>query len=266
MNIRKGKVVKNCEWSASTQKKLASMLGVSAMLSAVALTACDYGTTSGDVSGPEVSSSSEDLPPESGVVEPPEPTCGEVPCDGQEPPSSSSKRLNSSSSSVKGNTSGGAEEPPLSAGILPPDDLYSSSSSTQPNSSSSPVAGISSSSYEIDSLQVTSGEIAPPDTLEPESGSPFDQSHDLSSSSSGPEFPPQAGVVAPPEFESSSSSVDEIDSTLTAGLPVIEESSSSEEEFVTAGLPVVEESSSSEERYIPAGDPVLPPEPEDMNN
>jgi len=49
-------------------------------------------------------------------------------------------------------------------------------------------------------------------------------------------------------------------------LPVIEESSSSEEEFVTAGLPVVEESSSSEERYIPAGDPVLPPEPEDMIN
>ena len=230
MNIRKGKVVKNCEWSASTQKKLASMLGVSAMISAAALTACDFGTTSGDVTGsPEttLSSSSED---------------------DQENPSSSSKRLNSSSSSVKGNTSGSAEEPPLSAGILPPDDLYSSSSSTQPNSSSSPVAGISSSSYEINSLQVTSGEIAPPDTLEPESGSPFDQSHDLSSSSSGPEFPPQAGVVAPPEFESSSSSVDEIDSTLTAGLPVIEESSS------------------SEEFYIPAGEPVLPPEPEDMNN
>lgn len=250
MNIRKGKVVKNCEWSASTQKKLASMLGVSAMISAAALTACDLGsnTTSGDITGsPEttLSSSSED---------------------DQENPSSSSKRLNSSSSSVKDDSSSSIGEPPLSAGILPPDDLYSSSSSTQPNSSSSPVAGISSSSYEIDSLQVTSGEIAPPDTLEPESGSPFDQSHDLSSSSSGPEFPPQAGVVAPPEFESSSSSVDEIDSTLTAGLPVIEESSSSEEEFVTAGLPVVEESSSSEERYIPAGDPVIPPEPEDMIN
>ena len=253
MNIRKGKVVKNCEWSASTQKKLASMLGVSAMISAAALTACDFGTTSGDVTGsPEttLSSSSED---------------------DQENPSSSSKRLNSSSSSVKGNTSGSAEEPPLSAGILPPDDLYSSSSSTQPNSSSSPVAGISSSSYEINSLQVTSGEIAPPDTLEPESGSPFDQSHDLSSSSSGPEFPPQAGVVAPPEFESSSSSVDEIDSTLTAGLPVIEESSSSAmdveiDSTLTAGLPVIEESSSSEEFYIPAGEPVLPPEPEDMNN
>ncbi|WP_405341890.1 hypothetical protein [Fibrobacter sp.] len=251
MNIRKSKVVKNREWSASTQKKLASMLGVSAMISAAALTACDFGsnTTDRNVSGSELSSSSVDLPPESGVVEPPEPTCGELPCDGYERLSSSSEQQNSSSSS----------EPPLSAGILPPQ-----------------IDESSSSSYSIDSLEVTSGEIAPPDTLEPESGSPFDQLHDLSSSSTIPEFPPQAGVVEP-DFGSSSSSVDvlpssssnevEIDSTLTAGLPVIEESSSSEEEFVTAGLPVIEESSSSaEERYIPAGDPVLPPEPEDMNN
>ena len=252
MNICKGKVLKNCEWSASTQKKLASMLGVSAMISAAALTACDLGsnTTSGDITGsPEttLSSSSEED----------QPTCGEVPCDG-EYPSSSSKRLNSSSSSVKDNSSSSTEEPPLSAGILPPE-----------------IEQSSSSSYSIDTLQVTSGEIAPPDTLEPESGSPFDQS--LSSSSSGPEFPPQAGVVAPPEFESSSSTEDvlssssamdvEIDSTLTAGLPVIEESSSSEERFIPAGDPVIiEESSSSEERFIPAGDPVIPPEPEDMIN
>lgn len=254
MNIRKGKVVKNCEWSASTQKKLASMLGVSAMISAAALTACDLGsnTTSGDITGsPEttLSSSSEED----------QPTCGEVPCDGEYHPSSSSKRLNSSSSSVKDNSSSSAEEPPLSAGILPPE-----------------IEQSSSSSYSIDTLQVTSGEIAPPDTLEPESGSPFDQSHDLSSSSSGPEFPPQAGVVAPPEFESSSSTEDvlssssamdvEIDSTLTAGLPVIEESSSSEERFIPAGDPVIiEESSSSEERFIPAGDPVIPPEPDMIN-
>ena len=227
MNIQKGKVLKNCEWSASTQKRLASMLGVSAMLSAAALTACDLGsnTTSGAVSGPEVSSSSEDLPPESGVVEPPEPTCGELPCGGQEPPSSSSVQPNSSSSGpVSGISSSSFEYPPL-AGILPP----------------------SSSSYAIDTLQVTSGEIAPPDTLEPESGSPFDQS----SSSSGPEYPPLGGIVMLPESSSSSEKV---------------VSSSSEEEYVTAGLPVIEESSSSEERYIPAGDPVLPPEPEDLNN
>ena len=229
MNISKGKVLKNREWSVSTQKKLASMLGVSAMLSAAAaLSACDLGTTSGDITGTELSSSSKDLPPESGVVEPPEPTCGDMPCDGNYPPSSSSvKQLPPSSSSD-------FPEYPPQAGILPPQD-------------------ISSSSYAIDTLEITSGEIAPPDTLEPESGSPFDQSHDLSSSSSGPEYPPLAGVVAP-EFESSSSSVDvlpsssanevEIDSTLTAGLPVIEESSSS-----------------AEERDIIAGDPVLPPEP-----
>lgn len=215
MNISKGKVLKNYEWSASTQRKLASLLGVSAMISGVALTACDLGsnTTSSSESGSELSSSSAELPPESGVVEP-EPTCGDMPCDRQE---------------------------------------SLSSSSVQPNSSSAPVSGVSSSSYSIDTLEITSGEIAPPDTLEPESGSPFDQSHDLSSSSSIPPFPPQAGVVEL-DPESSSSSVDvlpssssnevEIDSTLTAGLPVLEESSSSAEEI-----------------YIPAGDPVLPPEP-----
>ena len=240
MNIQTGKVLKNCEWSASTQKKLASMLGVSAMLSlsGAALTACD--STSGSVLGPELSSSSENLPPESGVVEP-EPTCGDMPCDGEFPPSSSSLQPNSSSSDPVSGISSSSLEPPLSAGILPPQ------------------IEESSSSYEIDTLEITSGEIAPPpDTLEPESGSPFDQSHDLSSSSMIPEFPPQAGVVEP-DFGSSSSSVDvlpssssnevEIDSTLTAGLPIIEESSSS-----------------AEERYIPAGDPVLPPEPDDMNN
>ena len=230
MNIQKGKVLKNREWSASTQKKLASMLGVSAMISAAALTACDFGTTSGDVTSPELSSSSENLPPESGVVEPPEPTCGEMPCDGEYPPSSSSVQPNSSSSTpvseVSSSSSDYPEYPPL-AGILPPQ---------------------SSSSYAIDTLEITSGEIAPPDTLEPESGSPFDQSHDFSSSS-------QANL--------SSSSEGEI---LTAGLPVIEESSSSEREVeidttLTAGLPVIEESSSSEEFYVPAGDPVLPEDP-----
>jgi hypothetical protein len=47
---------------------------------------------------------------------------------------------------------------------------------------------------------------------------------------------------------------------VTAGLPVIEESSSSsEDEYITAGLPVL--SSSSEPEPLP-GDPIeLPPEP-----
>ena len=187
MNIQKGKVVKNCEWSAATQKKLASMLGVSAMLSAVALTACDYGTTSGSVVVPEVSSSFEDLPPESGVVEPPEPTCGDLPCD--EPHSSSSSiRLDSLEIT--------------SGEIIPPFESSSSSEEEFP-----PQAGI-----------------LPP---EPEAGSPFDQFYDSSSSSSEPEYPPLAGVVTIQESSSSealpSSSSDEIDSTLTAGLPVIEE-------------------------------------------
>ena len=208
MNISKGKVLKNLEWSASTQKKLASMLGVSAMLSAAALTACDFGsnTTSGDVVSPELSSSSENLPPESGVVEPPEPTCGEMPCDGEYPPSSSSVQPNSSSSTpvseVSSSSSDYPDYPPL-AGILPPQ---------------------SSSSYAIDTLEITSGEIAPPDTLEPESGSPFDQSHDFSSSSQTALSSSSTEVLS-----SSSEREVEIDTTLTAGLPVIEESSSSEE-------------------------------------
>ena len=241
MNISKGKVLKNREWSASTQKKLASMLGVSAMISAAALTACDFGTTSGDVTSPELSSSSENLPPESGVVEPPEPTCGEMPCDGEYPPSSSSVQPNSSSSTpvseVSSSSSDYPDYPPL-AGILPPQ---------------------SSSSYAIDTLEITSGEIAPPDTLEPESGSPFDQSHDFSSSSQTALSSSSTEVLS-----SSSEREVEIDTTLTAGLPVIEESSSSEEFYVPAGDPVIpeyESSSSSEERFIPAGDPVLPEDP-----
>ena len=58
MNIRKCKVEKNREWSASTQKHLAAALGVSALVS---LTACDPVSTSGSISAPdENSSSSED--------------------------------------------------------------------------------------------------------------------------------------------------------------------------------------------------------------
>ena len=177
MNIQKDKVLKNCEWSVATQKKLASMLGVTALLSlsGTTLSACDLGSnvTSGDVAGPEFSSSSENLPPESGVAQP-EPTCGEVPCDGEFPPSSSS-----------------FQEPYQTSGIVGPNDNYSSSSFEQQQSSSSseeyppfpPQAGtiappedlLSSSSYAVDSLEITSGEIAPLDTLEPEAGSPVEQ-------------------------------------------------------------------------------------------
>lgn len=150
MDIKKAKVSGNCEWSPSTQKKLASMLGVSAatVLASAALTACDTtSATSGDVVEP---TSSEQM------------TCGEMPCDWE----------------------------------------YNESSSSQTR--------LSSSSYEIDSLDVTSGELIPPEFLEPESGSNIDTGHLESSSSVAPssssvaepeplieiDLPPLAGVIA----------------------------------------------------------------------
>lgn len=152
MDIKKAKVSGNREWSPSTQKKLASMLGVSAatMLASAALTACDTtSASSGDVVGP---TSSEQT------------TCGEMPCDWE---------YNESSSSV----------------------AQSSSSQTR----------LSSSSYEIDSLDVTSGEVIPPEFLEPESGSNIDTGHLESSSSVAPssssvaELVPLAGDPVVPE-------------------------------------------------------------------
>ena len=148
MDIQKGKVQKNCEWSEATQRKLASMLGVSALLSlsGATLSACDLGpnTTSGAV---ELSSSSEGLPPESGVIAEPQPTCGELPCDGEYPPSSSSVKLDSL------DVTSGEIVPPLES---------SSSSYDYP-----PQAGI----------------LPPPPEPQPEAGSPIDQFHDFSSSS-----------------------------------------------------------------------------------
>ena len=203
MDIKKRKVKKNCEWSVSTQKKLAATLGVSALVS---LTACDPVSTSGSISAPD-----ENLSSSSEV----QPTCGEVPCDGE------------------------------------------SSSSVQPNSSSvAPVSGISSandvinssSSVAIDSLEITSGEIVPP----------------FESSSSFEEYPPQAGILPPPEeliepesgspmdqgtLSSSSQSVVR-SSSATAGLSSSFSDaipSSSSEAYidttltVTAGLPVIVE-------------------------
>ena len=191
MDISKKKVEKNLAWSPSTQKKLASMLGVSAatVLASAALTACDTtSATSGDVIEP---TSSEQM------------TCGEMPCDGDIRPESSS-----------------SEESPNSFGIEPTSGISSSSMAPRPLSSS----------YEIDSLDVTSGEVIPPEYIEPESGSNIDTGH-LESSSS----------VAP-----SSSSYQRIESSsTTSGLP----HSSSD-----AILP----SSSSMELVPLAGDPVVP--------
>lgn len=175
MEIKKSKVSGNCEWSPSTQKKLASMLGVSAatVLASAALTACDTtSATSGQVVEP---TSSEQM------------TCGEMPCDWE---------YDESSSSV----------------------AESSSSQTRYSSSIDPVGGISSnsepprplsSSYEIDTLDVTSGEVIPPEFLEPESGSNIDTGHLESSSSVAPssssvaELVPLAGdpIVTEPVVE-----------------------------------------------------------------
>ena len=149
MEIKKGKVLRDRDWSLKTQKNLASMLGITAALSlsGAALTACDTtSATSGQVVEP---TSSEQM------------TCGMMPCGWE---------YDESSSSV----------------------AESSSSQTRYSSSIDPVGGISSnsepprplsSSYEIDTLDVTSGEVIPPEFLEPESGSNIDTGHLESSSS-----------------------------------------------------------------------------------
>ena len=176
MDIKKSKISGNREWSPSTQKKLASMLGVSAVtvIASAALTACDTtSSTSGDVADPPTSSE--------------QMTCGMMPCGWE---------YDESSSSV----------------------AESSSSQTRYSSSIDPVGGISSnsepprplsSSYEIDTLDVTSGEVIPPEFLEPESGSNIDTGHLESSSSVAPssssvaELVPLAGdpIVTEPVVE-----------------------------------------------------------------
>lgn len=210
MDIKKCKIEKNREWSQSTQKNLASMLGITAALSlsGATLTACGDVVAGGDIETIE-SSSSEQM------------TCGEMPCDGDIRPESSSSQTKfsssidptsgvSSSSIAPRPNSSNSEDPPLSAGILPP----------------------SSSSYEIDTLEVTSGEVIPPEIVGPESGSNIDIEH-LESSSS----------IAEP----SSSSFQQIrSSSTTSGMPhsssdAILPSSSSTEPGPLAGDPAVTE-------------------------
>ena len=211
MEIKKGKVLKDRDWSLKTQKNLASMLGITAALSlsGAALTAC-----SGDVSAP----SDEDLSSSSEVI-----LDGMGPIDDRWQDVSSSSANSSSSGKMSSSlepTSGissssepprplssSSEDPPLSAGILPP----------------------SSSSYEIDTLEVTSGEVIPPEIVGPESGSNIDIGH-LESSSS----------IAEP----SSSSYQRIESSsATSGLPLssweeVPPSSSSAETEPLPGEPI----------------------------
>ncbi|OWV00993.1 hypothetical protein [Fibrobacter sp. UWR2] len=208
MEIKKGKVLKDRDWSLKTQKNLASMLGITAALSlsGAALTACNEVVASGGDIEDADSSSSEQM------------TCGEMPCDGDIRPESSSSQTKfsssidpvggiSSSSIAPRPNSSSSEDPPLSAGILPP----------------------SSSSYEIDTLEVTSGEVIPPEIVGPESGCNIDTGH-LESSSS----------IAEP----SSSSYQRIESSsATSGLPLssweeVPPSSSSAETEPLPGEPI----------------------------
>lgn len=204
MDIRKGKVETNREWSANTQKVLASFLGVSAVSM---FAACDLMTTSGDVTAPDSSDST--YIPSGDVVDPDE------------------IRLSSSSPSPESSSSVSSSQPRSSSSLGP---VGVSSSSFYP-----PLAGIvmpesSSSSYPVDTLEITSGEIVPP--ME-------------SSSSSLPYY-----------ANSSSGILVELSSSSFVTPP---QSSSSEEPGPLAGIPELS-SSSSELEPLP-GDPIEPPEP-----
>lgn len=183
MDISKKKVEKNREWSANTQKALVSMLGVSAATVLASAALTACDTTSATSGDVIEPTSSEQM------------TCGEMPCDGDIRPESSS-----------------SEESPNSFGIEPTSGISSSSMAPRPLSSS----------YEIDSLDVTSGEVIPPEYIEPESGSNIDTGH----------------------LESSSSSYQRIESSsTTSGLPhsssdAILPSSSSTESGPLAGDPI----------------------------
>lgn len=216
MEIKKGKVLKDRDWSLKTQKNLASMLGITAALSlsGAALTACDEGVAGGDIETEP--SSSEQMTDGMGPIDDrwQDVSSSSANSSSSEKFSSSidpTSGISSSSIAPRPNSSS-SEDPPLSAGILPP----------------------SSSSYEIDTLEVTSGEVIPPEIVGPESGSNIDTGH-LESSSS----------IAEP----SSSSYQRIESSsTTSGLPL----SSSE---------VVPLSSSSTEPL--PGDPIEIDDPKD---
>lgn len=205
MDIKKGKVLRDRDWSLKTQKNLASMLGITAALSlsGAALTACDEGIAGGDIET--------------------EPSSSEQMTDGMGPIDDRWQDMSSSSEKMSSSVSSSSSEK-MSSSLGPTSGISSSSEPPRPMSSSDEILtpGVlppSSSSYEIDTLDVTSGEVVPPEFIEPESGTNIDTGH-LESSSS----------VA----SSSSSLTPRSSSSATAGLPlsssiVAPPSSSSEE-------------------------------------
>ena len=198
MDIRKGKVEKDCVWSANTQKVLASFLGVSAISM---LAAC---VPSDSVTGGEVDATLPSPDPAqmmSGDVAYPESSASVSSSSVPQPPLSSSSvpRPSFSSSSFYYPPQAGVIDNsyPMSSGM--PMNYSSSSSFTRSSSSSlmPPTSGVSmsyepvssSSSYRVDSLEITAGEIVPP-------------VESSSSSFNNEEPPPLAGI---PELSSSSS-------------------------------------------------------------
>ena len=187
MDISKKKVEKNREWSANTQKALVSMLGVSAVTIIAACSGGDPVASGGDIEDADSSSS-------------------EVVTDGMGP--IDDRWQDMSSSSVSSSSNG-----KMSSSLEPTSGISSSSEPPRPMSSSDEVitSGIlppSSSSYELDTLEVTSGEVIPPEIVGPESGSNIDTGHlessssiaePLSSDSIEIEPQPLSGDVAEPE-------------------------------------------------------------------
>lgn len=188
MDISKKKVERDRNWSLKTKKNLASMLGITAALSisGAALTACNETVVGGDIESD--SSSSEEILDGMGPID--------------------DRWQDMSSSSVSSSSSG-----KMSSSMEPTSGISSSSEPPRPMSSSDEVitSGIlppSSSSYEIDTLEVTSGEVIPPEIVGPESGSNIDTEHlessssiaePLSSDSIEIEPQPLSGDVAEPE-------------------------------------------------------------------
>lgn len=209
MDIRKSKVKNNREWSANTQKVLASFLGVSAVSMLAACVPSDA-VVGADVEVSPTTSSDDAAYRLAGDVAYPEKI--ELSSSSSEP--SSSQPRSSSSSFIPG---------VMLAGIVMPE---------------------SSSSYPVDTLEITSGEIVPP--MESSSSSSL---HYANSSSGVPMKLSSSSFVAPPP---------------EAGVPVDEfhensSSSSSEEPGPLAGIPELS-SSSSEPEPLP-GDPIELPEP-----
>ena len=197
MDIRKGKVEKNRVWSANTQKVLASFLGVSAISMLAACVPSDS-VTGGEAETTPPSSNSAHLTSSDAV----NPESSASVSSSSVPPSplssSSVPRPSFSSSSFYHPPLAGVIDNsyPMSSGM--PMNYLSSSSFTRSSSSSlmPPTSGVSmsyepvssSSSYRVDSLEITAGEIVPP-------------VESSSSSFNNEDPPPLAGI---PELSSSS--------------------------------------------------------------